>query len=443
MSSIIKKRAVIGILIVASISLQAQLNPGNAYINARGCVVCDQYAPGDSFSLDNGQSWIEAVDKPLLQQRYNSGADLSRKCISLVTTHLNNFFEGDSLFDQDISSWDVSNVGSMALMFHRADSFNQPIGNWDVDSVVNMNGMFYGARRFDQPIGSWDVSRVRNMASMFRETDAFDQPIGNWNTAQVTDMARMFREAKKFDQNIDSWDVSKVTNLYHLFSKAEAFNQPLNSWDVTSVTNMAGAFRGTISFDQPLDNWDVSTVQNMYNLFSLNPSFNQDIGMWDVSSATNMKTMFQQATAFDQDIGQWDVQNVSDMTAMFKGASSFDQDLSEWCVINIPALPQDFSLNCPLDSAHFPLWGGCPNFSAPRDARPLIEAFPQPVATALFVHAPPSSRIRLLDFQGRSLLVQRAKTWETVIDMAAQASGIYVLEVFDGREVHRMRIVKN
>ena len=165
--------------------------------------------------------------------------------------------------------------------------------------------------------------------------------------------------------------------------------------------------------------------------------------MWDVSSATNMKTMFQQATAFDQDIGQWDVQNVSDMTAMFKGASSFDQDLSEWCVINIPTLPQDFSLNCPLDSTYFPIWGGCPNFSAPRDDRPLIEAFPQPVATTLYVHAPPGSRIRLLDLQGRHLQFQRIESWETVIDMAAHATGIYVLEVFDGREVHRMRIVKD
>ena len=63
MSSNIKKRAAIGILILASVSLQAQLNPGNAYVNARGCVVCDQYASGDSFSLDNGQSWMEAVDK--------------------------------------------------------------------------------------------------------------------------------------------------------------------------------------------------------------------------------------------------------------------------------------------------------------------------------------------------------------------------------------------
>ena len=47
-------------------------------------------------------------------------------------------------FNQDISSWDVSNVTNMKEMFSGAASFNQDIGSWDVSAVTDMDGMFAG-----------------------------------------------------------------------------------------------------------------------------------------------------------------------------------------------------------------------------------------------------------------------------------------------------------
>ena len=60
-------------------------------------------------------------------------------------------------FNQNISSWDVSNVTDMGGMFCNAQSFNQPIGNWDVSNVTRMNSMFGDADAFNQLIGDWDV----------------------------------------------------------------------------------------------------------------------------------------------------------------------------------------------------------------------------------------------------------------------------------------------
>jgi surface protein len=47
----------------------------------------------------------------------------------------------DSEFNQDISSWDVSNVTNMKQMF--ADSnFNQDISNWKLNSSCKTRNMF-------------------------------------------------------------------------------------------------------------------------------------------------------------------------------------------------------------------------------------------------------------------------------------------------------------
>ena len=47
-----------------------------------------------------------------------------------------------SAFNQDISSWDVSNVTNMDAMFDDASAFNQDISSWDVSSVTNMELCF-------------------------------------------------------------------------------------------------------------------------------------------------------------------------------------------------------------------------------------------------------------------------------------------------------------
>ena len=49
-------------------------------------------------------------------------------------------FSGGSNFNQDIGSWNTSNVTDMQDMFNKSYSFNQDIGSWDASKVTNMSG---------------------------------------------------------------------------------------------------------------------------------------------------------------------------------------------------------------------------------------------------------------------------------------------------------------
>jgi surface protein len=189
-------------------------------------------------------------------------------------------------------------------MFSLANNFNQDISSWDVSNATSMEDMFNGATAFNQPIGNWDVSSVTNMQQMFFDNSfnsAFNQPIANWDVSNVTTMWGMFDGATAFNQDISSWNVSSVTNMESMFDNANTFNQPIGDWDVSSVTNMKRMFVYS-AFNQPIGNWDVSSVTNMESMFDNANTFNQPIANWDVSNVTDMFWMFDEATSFNQNL---------------------------------------------------------------------------------------------------------------------------------------------
>ena len=279
------------------------------FLDTNGVTIkCINCVAGDTGEV-NGTMYT-AVDNTTLPGIIASGSiPMDQVCTTLMTT-TQDLFWGNSSMNEDLSSWDMSNV-------------------------TNTAGMFNGATSFDQPIGAWDMSNVTHPYYMFHNAQAFNQDISQWDMSSAVRMEYMFFGASAFNQDISQWDVSSVTRTQFMFYQASSFNSPLALWDMSQVTHAHYMFEGATVFNQPINDWDVSSIQNMTSMFALATSFNQPLDQWDVSGANNM-------------------------TYMFWSAFSFNQDISNWCVSQIPVQPDLYASGAPLLPEYYPQWGTCP-----------------------------------------------------------------------------------
>ena len=326
-------------------SYEIYLDPNGVTIKA-----ADNAVVGESYDLDSVSYLVvdsallyEMMDKFDQSRTAEEDAELRESLTKVVTTRVNSIhqlFTGSydkTRFNEDISSWDVSNVTDMSDAFLSNKKFNQDIGSWDVSNVKNMSRMFAGAIEFNQDISSWDVSNVAVIRSIFMSAASFDQDISSWNiSSEVTDMSGMFQDSQ-FNHDIGHWDMSNVTTIESMLANSP-FNQDISSWDLSNLTQIRYLFRSNVAFNQDIGSWDISNVTDMSSMFDGATAFNQDISSWDVSGVERMNGMFEDASNFNQDISSWDVSSVTKMGAMFESdlyATSFNQDLSSWDVSNV------------------------------------------------------------------------------------------------------------
>ena len=225
------------------------INCDVVYLGENGITIkaCESANVGDVGTINGVEYTI--VSELNLRQRVIDNADISSVCTSRVTQMEKLFYQND-VFNQDISTWDVSNVISMSQMFEES-AFNQDISNWDVRNLTDMYSMFKDNSAFNQPIGDWNVGSVNKMGRMFQGNSAFNQPINNWDVGSVDEMWYMFYNASNFNQPIGNWNVSGVNNMYSMFSGATSFNQDIGNWDVSNVLQCDGFSYNTPQWTLP------------------------------------------------------------------------------------------------------------------------------------------------------------------------------------------------
>ena len=215
------------------VSFTTAEDPNPVYLAENGVTIKakDWAEVGMSGEIDGVTYTIvdeEILDNMIENWQINE-EDFTVICTSKISEFANlNFQTGTPpFFNQDISSWDVSNAWSLVNMFFGCISFDQDISNWDVSNVTYMNNMFINADSFNQDISSWDVSSVTNMQYMFQYSDSFNQDISSWNVSNVIKMNGMF-QGTNFNQDLSSWDVDSVIQCenFSLYNDSWTLPQP-------------------------------------------------------------------------------------------------------------------------------------------------------------------------------------------------------------------------
>ena len=174
---------------------------------------------------------------------------------------------GDKLKITDVLRGGYSGLTSLNGGFYGCSNLKFVANDsaWTKD-VTDMNHMFSDCTVFNSEISSWDVSSVTTMYYMFYACSAFNSDISAWDVSSVTTMSRMFVNCSVFNSDISAWDVSSVTNMYYMLNGANAFNSDISAWDVSSVTTMSDMLNGanafsTANYDLLLNAWSSLTLK--------------------------------------------------------------------------------------------------------------------------------------------------------------------------------------
>ena len=254
------------------------------------------------------------TDMSKLFKRYTSfNADISEWVVVQVK-NMSYMFEDAKSFDVDISGWDVRSVRHMHCMFKGAERFNSPLfelrGSY---SIYDVSFMFENAVLFNQDLSSWDLSGVARMVGMFANARAFNSPLFAMptNISSNRTMAMMFMGAVSFNQDLSRWIISSATTkMSEMFAGAEKFNSPLfrvfseGTLGDRVDCDMSKMFMGASAFNQRVSHWEVENVVSMESMFEGATSFNAPLFQPNFSRLVNVDRMFKRAANFE--FSDWD-----------------------------------------------------------------------------------------------------------------------------------------
>lgn len=170
-----------------------------------------------------------------------------------------------------LSSWDVSNVEDMSLLFqdaaNKAKKIKLDIHDWEINAG-NTTAMFQAfaqgaswvpVENLELNLSGWKIGESVNISNMFSSSSTCSYGVtcvldlSDWDVSKVTNTSNMFyyvgHDAKNVSIDISGWDVRNITNMSNMFSCAgynsENFSIDFTGWNIAPGTDITNMFNAT------------------------------------------------------------------------------------------------------------------------------------------------------------------------------------------------------
>ena len=358
-------------------------------------VLCPDARVGD-VGVVNGVKYTKRGSRYELMELVGTRleAELATSCTSGLT-RMGSIFKGETSFNRNISSWDVSSVTDMTGMFNGARAFNQDLSSWDVANVGSACAYFEAntgatwtlpkpalpisciafsiaadgftvlcpaARVGDTGVVNGVEYKKRDRKGLLALVAASDDAeLAKSCTSGVTDMSGMFKDATSFNQDISKWDTSSVTTMKEMFNGATSFNQDLSSWNVDKVGRSCTAFFGVSAgaWTLPKPAFPVyclgfTAATNGVTVLCPDAAVG-DVGVFNGVEYTKrdrdgLRKLV--GTSEEAKLAKSCTTGVTDMSFMFNGATSFNQDISNWDTSSVTTMTSMFNARHFLQPGH-------------------------------------------------------------------------------------------
>lgn len=103
-----------------------------------------------------------------------------------------------SLYNGDLSKWNISNVKRMERMFAFSEFNNDSLKDLDISNVNILTEMFYGSF-FNGDVSNWNVENINNMFGLF-SCSKFNRDISQWKFNADVSCINMFYGNENFEK---------------------------------------------------------------------------------------------------------------------------------------------------------------------------------------------------------------------------------------------------
>ncbi|MCG8699846.1 MAG: BspA family leucine-rich repeat surface protein, partial [Bacteroidales bacterium] len=124
------------------------------------------------------------------------------------------FYGCSNMISNATDAPDLTKVSSLESTFNECTLFNGDVSNWDVSNITTLNYTFSNATSFDQDLSSWDITLVGNAIGMLDgvtlSIDNYDALLEGWSQQAITKDYNFSAGNSKYCNSSDARDTLEV-----------------------------------------------------------------------------------------------------------------------------------------------------------------------------------------------------------------------------------------